>query len=157
MNKFISLLYSLLIGASIVTFIGLGIYAFYPGPDHAKDCYELYQGYGYYDGAEPEENQAKNDQKAFDKCQAERDTENEAHAVNVAIVALIATVAVTATAVYAPITINEIKDGVALGAVMTAVYATIWAGISTNRILLFVSGCLFLASAIVTGYTKFKD
>jgi len=155
MNKFISLLYSLLIGASIVTFVGLGVYAFYPGQSYDKDCYELHQNYRY-DYAESSEPSPEDD-NAFNECQTQRDNERQDYARIVAIIGLVATAGVTAAALFMPITINEIKDGIALGAVMTAIYSAIWAGIAEHRVLMFISGTLFLASAITTGYAKFKD
>jgi|AntRauTorcE11897_2_1112592.scaffolds.fasta_scaffold00141_15 hypothetical protein len=155
MNKFISLLYSLLVGAAVVTFVGLGVYAFYPSPDFDQDCYELardsqpklersFEVDPYYDSDE------------YRDCQDSRDTERQDHAQNVTIVSLVATIVLTAAIVKVPIGVSEIKDGLLLGAVMTAIYTIVWAGIAEHRVLLFFSGVLFLATAITTGYLKFK-
>ncbi len=149
MNIFIRLLYSLLIAAAVVAFVGVGINTFYPSPKQPTDIVmpATDKALG------PDQNQKDDYQQAWERYQAELSTYNR----NVSIILM----PLAAVAVIGGLWLRNrsdiIGEGVALGGVGNSIYSVIASSIADNRGLRFGAVTLFLASVIVVVYFKFNE
>ncbi len=154
MNPFVRLIYALLIAAAMVSFIGVGIYTFYPEPQpptYPQQTQPLEKGIAQ--PASPANNSDTNEyQQAYDGYQ----TDLKAYYRNVSIVGSALAVITVAVGLYIRRRTDVIGEGLAFGGVGGAIYAIVTASIGDDRIMRFVAVTLFLASALLIVYTEFN-
>lgn len=153
MQTLIKFLYTLLIAGSVVTFVGLGIFAFYPEKDYETSCYD--QNTSYSDGLRSS-SQRNRSETAYETCQEKRDAEENRHAENTALIGLFLTVLIIAGIFFIPPRFGIIADGIALGAIFTVIYDIGFSVGAENRVLIFLSGALFLVTSILVTHRKFS-
>lgn len=140
MNAFIRLLYALLIAASVVTFVGVGIFSVYQPPKGPE--------FPAYSSSEASFSQWNKANQAFRP-------KEQAYQRNVAIISLAAAVVILAASLYVGKGMGVVSEGLSLGAVGTSLYAVITASIGDGRLLRFLGVALFLVSAIVVAQRRF--
>jgi len=155
MNPFIRLLYALLIAAAMVTFIGVGIYTFYPAPQpptYPQEIVPAEKGIASQPGTPPN-NGVDEYQQAYNNYQNDLKTYQR----NVSIIVSVLAVLVVVAGLYIRRRADIIGEGLALGGVGTTIYAVVTASMADDRVMRFVAVTLFLASTIVLVYTLFND
>jgi hypothetical protein len=152
MNIFIRLIYSLLIAAAVVTFIGVSIATFYPGPTAPA-----YPAVAPADTGKvvPSLNQNTSEsqyEKAFGQYQADLKVYNR----NISIILMALAAVIVVLGLWLLNRSDIIGEGLALGGVGSSTYAIITASQADNRAVRFPTVTLFLASVIVVVYFKFQ-
>lgn len=152
MKTFIDFVYTLLIGASVALFVGLGIWTFYSGPKMP----EYPNGPVYYT-AEPTKEQQKqmqDNQQKFDKAFKQYQNDQKPYQRNVSAIALAAGV-VFFVAGLALISRNDIVgEGLALGGAFSEVYAAVRAVSPQSKPLVFASICLILVMLVLLSFFR---
>ena len=141
----IKLLYSLLIAASIVGFIGVAVYAFYQPPK-----YPDYSNYSYSQTSDPE----YVDQE-YDKATDAYDKKMRDYNHNVTYFLIPASVALVAAGTYLYRRIDVIGEGLALGGLATLIYAIITSAMGDSKPLLVITAGLLVAGSLVIAWTRF--
>ena len=149
MNIFIRLLYSILIAAAVVTFVGVGINTFYPSPKQP----DVISMPATDKALGPDRNQENDYQKAWDRYQTELRTYNR----NISIILMPLAAAAVIGGLWLRNRSDIIGEGIALGGVGNSIYGVVAASIADNRGLRFGAVTLFLASVIVVVYFKFNE
>jgi hypothetical protein len=145
MKTFIDFVYTLLIGASVALFVGLGIWTFYSGPKMP----EYPQGPYFYSQPNDQQQNLEQQQQKFDRDMKQYQKSSKHYDRNVAAISLAAGVIVFAIGLLL-IRVNDIVgEGLALGGAATEVYAAIRATMASNKPLVFASICLILVMMIL--------
>jgi len=156
MLKFV---YTIFVGLLIVAFVGLGIDAFYSGPDYPEYPTRLERPYPVTEKEEDlttEEKEARNEE--FEKYQVEQEkyeTESKLYNRNVSIIVLSVAILILVLSLAFATQLAIISDGAILGGVFTLIYGIIRgieAGDPKFRFLVVTVG---LIVAIILGYLKF--
>ncbi|MBX4191047.1 hypothetical protein KW794_03080, partial [Candidatus Saccharibacteria bacterium] len=146
MKTLIDFIYTLLIGASVVLFVGLGIWTFYSGPKMP----DYPRGPNYY--TEPTKDQQKQldqNQQKFDKAFKKYEDEQKPYNRNVSAIALGAGVVFFLVGLLLMRRNDIIGEGLALGGVFTEVYAAVRAVSPANKPFVFASVCLILVMLVL--------
>ena len=151
MNTFIRLLYAILIAAAVVTFVGVGIYTFYPAPKAPNP--EMTPAIAQK--VPPEGTPADGDayQQQWDAYNASL----KVYQRNVGIILAILTPLIVIAGLWLQKRQEIIGEGLELGGVGTSIYAVTMASMADDRIVRFVAVTLFLASVIAVVYFKFSE
>lgn len=147
MNSLIRLLYALLVAASVVTFVGLGVYSFYLPPK--APAYPDYSYTGSGDAA------YERTSKEYDKKYKAYEKKQKNYQRNVTYAVLPLAVFFVLTGLYLFRRSDVIGEGVALGGIATSIYAIITASIAEARILRFLAVTLLLVGVLLLTYRRF--
>jgi len=151
MNAFIRLLYSLLIAAAVVSFVGVAMYSAYVPPKRDYASYDHFD----YSKASDAEIQQRDDRLRKDSDNYQQRERTYQRNVTYALVPL------AIGFVLAGITMlrkksEVIGEGLALGGVMIAVYSIFTASVSNNRLLRLAAVTLLLGCAIAVAQQRFS-
>ncbi len=148
----IKILYSILLGAIIALFIGLGIEVFYPG-EKAPEYPAALQYSTDKTGTALATIEAQRNYDQIQKAYQERDGK---HNRNVSIIALSASIILMVTSLLIVDKVVIFSDGILLGSLFTLIYGII-RGMMTEdvkfRFIIVTVGMLF---ALVLGWFKFE-
>ncbi|MFA6963851.1 MAG: hypothetical protein WC227_04015 [Patescibacteria group bacterium] len=148
----IKVLYSILLGAIVALFIGLGIEVFYPG-EKAPETPAALQYSVDKTGTAPATIEA---QKEFDQIQKAYNERAAKHSRNVSIVALSASILLMIISLLIVDKIIVFSNGILLGSLFTLIYGII-RGMMTEdvkfRFIIVTVGMLF---ALALGWFKFE-
>ena len=147
----IKLIYTAFLGILVALFVGLGIDAFYVGPEPPEypstlaiskpDC-------GNYD-------EQKIEQEKYDQLQKDFTERSKIYNRNVSIASLIGAIIIMIISLVFLHKIKMIADGVLLGSVLTTGYSIIRGLMSDDAGFRFVIVTVGLILALVLGYIKF--
>lgn len=147
----IKLIYTAFLGILVALFVGLGIDAFYVGPEPPEypstlaiakpDC-------GNYD-------EQKIEQEKYDQLQKDFTERAKIYNRNVSIASLIGAIIIMIISLVFLHKIKMIADGVLLGSVLTTGYSIIRGLMSDDAGFRFVIVTVGLILALVLGYIKF--
>jgi hypothetical protein len=144
MTGFIRLLYAILIAGAVVTFVGVGISTFYPGPKGPE--------YPVYTANEKDSQKAYEE---FDKKQKDFKPVQNNYYRNVAIVGVVLAVAALAAGLKLLSKMEVIGEGLALGGLATSVYAIITSSMGEQKEVRFLSVAVLLVGALLLTQRRF--
>lgn len=151
MNSFIRLLYALLIAASVVVFIGVGIVSFYGPPKSPEYPRVTYANNGVT---------SEQDKRAQDTYEADSKAysgKQKSYQRNVTYIALPLAAITLASGLYLMRKPGVIGEGIALGGILTTAYGVITASIAGSSPLRFVAVTLLLIGALMIGHLRFGN
>ena len=156
MNTFIRLLYAVLIAAAVVTFIGVGIFTFYPAPQMPNYPAEPIPLKGVID--QPASGalmtrQQQDYQQQLDQYQRDLKDYNR----NISVILVVLSAGIVAFGLWLRTRSDIIAEGLQLGGIGTSIYAIVAASQADHRIMRFLAVTLFLASVIIVVYFKFNE
>lgn len=147
MNAFIRLIYAILIGLSVVAFVGVGIFSFYQPPK--EPAYPDYS----YDGSEDE---YQRQEKAYEQSRNKYEKATDTYYRNVSYIGLASAVVIIAAGLYLLRKGAEVTgEGLALGGVATAIYGIITASVADARMVRFLGVTLLLLSILLIANFRF--
>jgi hypothetical protein len=144
-------IYTIFLALLVALFVGLGIDAFYPGPQAPQYPVEL-------QGVESccEETPAQSELRIqFDKAQREYEDAMKPYNRNVSIISLIAAIVILVLSLTLLGKIKMIADGILLGGVFTVVYSIIRGLMTQNSQFRFLIVTVGIIIAFILGYVKF--
>ncbi|MCX6765941.1 MAG: hypothetical protein NT136_03205 [Candidatus Moranbacteria bacterium] len=147
----IKLIYTLFLALLIALFVGLGIDAFYPGPEAPQYPLEL-------DATKPgceETAEQKTIRDDFNKAQKEFQEKSKPYNRNVSIISLAAAIIILISSLTLLAKIKMIADGILLGGVFTTAYSIIRGLMSADTKFRFLIVTVGLIIALILGYIKF--
>ena len=147
----IKLIYTLFLALLIAFFVGLGIDAFYPGPEPPQYPLEL-------DAVKPgceETIEQQTIREEFNQAQRKYMEEAKPYSRNVSIISLLASIIILVSSLTLLSKIKMLADGILLGGVFTTVYSIIRGLMSENSQFRFLIVTIGLIIAIILGYIKF--
>jgi hypothetical protein len=147
MKTFIDFVYTLLIGASVALFVGLGIWTFYSGPKMPE-----YPDYPIYSSTAPTEAQDKayqERQSKYDKEFKQYEKDNKSYGKKVAGIALAGSAVFYVAGMWLMRRGALVGEGLALGGIFTGAYAATRAALSDFKQLVFASVTLLLVMLIL--------
>lgn len=146
-------LYTIFLAVLLVTFIGVGIAAFYKSPKFPEYPAEL--KYPQVQPVTSQSAQTIQEQKEFDKKQTDFTDKNERYNKNVSTLAIIASLIILVLSISLLSKILYLSDGLLLGGVLTLGYAIIRGFGSGDEMFRFLVVSIGLIVAIFLGYWKF--
>lgn len=151
MQTFIKLLYSILIASAIVTFVSLTVSTIYPTPEYPTypSCYPS--------GTLESTNTCNDQQKTYEQAIKDRDSKIKDAYKKSSYIAFPAAVVIAFTGIKMMKKSDVVGEGVALGGVFTAIYATIIGSMSGNKAIKLVGVGIFLVAAIFVAYKRFSQ
>jgi len=151
----IKYVYIVFLGLILATFVGVGIAAFYKGPQYPETPATLkYPRYPEVSTGTPSAEYIK-EQEAFDEQSKEFQDQNNAYSRNVSMIALGFAVVMLVVSLVFLKNLPVIADGVLLGGVLTLAYSIIRGFNSNDDIYRFLVLGVGLITAMVLGYLKF--
>ena len=147
----IKFIYTIFLALLIALFVGLGIDAFYPGPESPQYPFEL-------DATKPgceETAELKAAREKFNQDQRNYMEESKPHNRNVSIISLAASIIILVLSLTLLTKISMIADGILLGGVFSAIYSIIRGLMSQNSQFRFLIVVVGLIIALALGYIKF--
>lgn len=147
----IKFIYTIFLALLVALFVGLGIDAFYQGPEFPNYPLELNQ---IKQGCEQTaEEQAI--EKDFIQAQQKYEEESKPYNRNVSIIALLAAIIILVLSLTLLTKIKMIADGILLGGVFTTIYSIIRGLMSDSSQFRFLIVVVGLIIALALGYIKF--
>ena len=137
----------------VVTFVGVGIAAFYPSPKQPE--YPIGLSYPAYPEKSTEEAQMRTQQIAFEKDQRSYQKISEKYNKNVSTIAIASALAILVLSITLLSRILYLSDGLLLGGVFTLIYAVIRGFTAGDEMFRFVVVTISLAVAVFLGYWRF--
>ena len=147
----IKIIYTFFLALLIALFVGLGIDAFYPGPEYPKYPSAL----SVSDGKCEESPEHKALREDYDRKQEEFENKSKLYNRNVSIVSLSAAIIVLILSLTFLSKIKMIADGILLGGVFTTAYSIIRGLMSEDSRFRFLIVTIGLLIALILGYIKF--
>lgn len=147
----LKLLYTLFLGLLVALFVGLGIDAFYPGPEMPDPPSELNlqkTDCGNYE-------QLKATQEKFDQEMKNFNERSKSYNRDVSVISLVFAIAILIASLTLFSRIKMMADGILLGGVFTTAYSIIRGLMSENSKFRFLIVTVGLLIALVLGYLKF--
>lgn len=150
----IKIIYTLFLGLLVALFVGLGIDAFYPGPQMPQYPIELENRKIEC----PESPQQEAVRIQFNQEQREYTEAFKPYSRNVSIISLVSAIIILIISLTLLSKIKMIADGILLGGVFTTIYSIIRGLMTENSQFRFLIVVIGLIIAFVLGYIKFiKD
>ena len=149
----LKVIYSLFLGLLLVTFIGVGIAAFYPAPkspDYPTVLNKPVAGPDYRES--PEDQKIRED---YDATQKQYQKDLERYSRNVSSIAIGFAIIILILSLILAHSILLISDGLLLGGVFTLIYGIGWGFAAQDNIYRFVVVTIGLVIALFLGYWKF--
>ncbi len=152
---FLRYLYSFFLGVLLVTFVGVGIAAFYKAPKYPE--YPIETQPLTQDPAKPatESPQMRQERISFEKNSRQFQKDSEKYNKNVSTIAIAASLAILVISITLLSKILYLSDGLLLGAVFTLIYAVVRGFSAGDEMFRFVVVTISLVVAIFLGYWKF--
>ena len=147
----IKLIYTLFLALLVALFVGLGIDAFYPGPEIPDYPIELEMTKPNCD----ETIEQKTIREEYVQSQKTYIEESKPYNRNVSIISLVAAIIILVLSLTLLAKINMIADGILLGGVFATAYSIIRGLMSENSQFRFIIVVIGLAIALTLGYIKF--
>jgi hypothetical protein len=147
----LKLIYTLFLAFLVALFVGLGIDAFYPGPQAPDYPVVL-------DAAKPgceEDMETKAIREKFSQETEAYNQKSKPYSRNVSIISLIFAIAILIASLTLLSKIKMIADGVLLGGAFTTIYSIIQGLMSQDSRFRFLIVTVGLIIALVLGYIKF--
>lgn len=148
----LKLIYTLFLGLLVALFVGLGIDAFYSGPEPPTYPSEL-DAVKTLDCIETPEHKALREN--IDQAQKDYLEADKTYNRNVSIISLVFAILILVTSLTLFSKIKFIADGILLGGVFTTAYSIIRGLMSDNSKFRFLIVTVGLIIALVLGYIKF--
>lgn len=150
-------IYIIFIGVLLALFVGVGIAAFYKGPQPPEHPQSLrYAAPGIETEKSPTESaRIQQEQEKYDQAFKAYTEESEEYNRNVSIIALIASILILVISLLLLNKIFLIADGLLLGGVLTLMYSIIRGFESGDEMFRFFVVTVGLIVALVLGYIKF--
>lgn len=149
----LKLIYTLFLALMVALFVGLGIDAFYGGPQAPEYPIELEGKTIPADYQEtPQEKQTRLD---YYEKQKQYESDLKTYSRNVSIISLISAIIILIASFTLLSKIKMIADGILLGGVFTTVYGIIRGLMSEDSRFRFLVVVIGLIIALVLGYIKF--
>ncbi len=142
--------YVVFIGILLALFIGVGIAAFYPGPQTPEYSYPQPKELTATDSATTRQEDLKQ-QAEWKQFQVKSEDYNK----NVAMIAIVFSLLALVTSLLFAKYISLLADGVLLGSVFTLIYAIIRSFGTQDFKFMFIVISVGLAIALFLGYRKF--
>ena len=149
----IKYLYSFFLAVLLVTFVGVGIAAFYKGPKQPE--YPIGLSYPAIPDKSTESAVMREEQIKYDKTQRDFQKQNEVYSKNVSTIAIVASLLILVVSITLLSKIMYLSDGLLLGGVFTLIYAVIRGFSAGDEVFRFIVVTVGLAVAIFLGYWKF--
>jgi hypothetical protein len=146
-------LYTIFLSVLLVTFVGVGIAAFYKSPKFPE--YPAALKYPETQPITSQSAQTIQQQKDFDKKQTDFTEKNERYNKNVSTIAIVASLLILVLSISLLSKILYLSDGLLLGGVLTLGYAIIRGFGTGDEIFRFFVVSIGLIVAIFLGYWKF--
>ncbi len=147
-------IYTFFLAVILVTFVGVGIAAFYKGPKQPE--YPLGLSYpGVPLEKSTESAQVRSEQFKYDKGQRNFQHANEIYSKNVSTIAVAGALLILILSITLLSKIYFISDGLLLGGVFTLIYAIIRGFGAGDEMFRFIVVSIGLAVAIFLGYWRF--
>lgn len=147
----LKLIYTLFLALIMALFVGLGIDAFYPGPNAPMYPVEL-QSFKETCEATLEQKIA---QAKYDQEQREYVEKLKPYSRNVSVVSIISAIIILIISLTFLSKIKMIADGILLGGVFTTIYGIIRGLMSEDTKFRFLIVTIGLIIALILGYIKF--
>lgn len=147
----IKFIYTIFLALLIALFVGLGIDAFYPGPQTPQYPFEL-------DATKPgceETAELKTAREKFNQDQRNYQEASKPYNRNVSIISLAASIIILVLSLTLLTKIRMIADGILLGGVFATIYSIIRGLMSQNSQFRFLIVVVGLIIALALGYIKF--
>lgn len=147
----LKLFYTLFLGLLVALFVGLGIDAFYEGPqapDYPSELNLQKTDCGEYADLKAEQEKFDQDMKSFNE-------KSKAYNRNVSIASLVFAILIMIVSLTFFAKIKMIADGILLGGVFTTAYSIIRGLMSENSKFRFIIVTIGLIIALILGYIKF--
>lgn len=153
----IKFIYSLFLGILIVTFVHVGISAFYPEPKNPEYPIELQRPYPpkEEDLSAKEREELNRKQMEYDKNQKAFQETIKEYNRNVSIISLIAALLSLVASLTFIRSLLVISDGILLGGVFTLIYSIVRGFSAQDNMYRFIVVSIGLFVAIILGYVKF--
>lgn len=148
MNSLIELIYSVTVGIVVALFVCFGIWSLHPGPEYP----ERTANYSTSQANREYEKQQREEDKRYEKFEKKQ----KSYALEVAVIALIASAVFYAIGPRLIRTNEVLRDGFMFGGIFTVIYALMHAAESENRIVVFASISLLLAMVVWLAHVKFQ-
>lgn len=146
----LKVVYSLFLGIILAIFVGVGISAFYQGPQYPDPPASI-----RYEAPEDQTEEQRAAQVAYDQQFETVDKQMEDYRRNVSIIATVIAVAFMAVGLVYSHKIDVIADGFLLGGIFTLLYSMGLGLASGDEIYRFLSVAVGVAVALVLGYRRF--
>lgn len=150
----IKYLYTFFLAVILVTFVGVGIAAFYKGPKAPEYPIET-QPIIYTDKPTSESAEMAESRIKYEKESRNFQKENESYSKNVSIISLVAALIIMAISIVFVQKILYLSDGLLLGGVFTLVYSVIRGFNAGDEMFRFIVVSVGLAVSVYLGYWKF--
>jgi len=149
----IKYIYSFFLAILVVTFVGVGIAAFYKSPQRPE--YPINLSYPAYPEKATEEAQIRKEQIKYEKQTRDFQKIEEGYNKNVSTIATIGALIILVLSITLLSKIMFISDGLLLGGVLTLGYAIIRGFGAGDEIFRFIVVSIGLFVSIFLGYWKF--
>lgn len=149
----IKYIYTFFLAVLLVTFVGVGIAAFYKGPKMPE--YPIGLSYPEEGGKSTESAAVRTEQIKYDRQQRDFQKQNEKYSKNVSTISVIAALLVLVLSITLLSKIEFISDGLLLGGVFTLGYAIVRGFGAGDEIFRFTVVSIGLATALFLGYYRF--
>ena len=146
-------IYTIFLAVLIVTFVGVGIAAFYKSPKFPE--YPVGLSYPAIPEKSTESAEMREQQIRYDKEQRDFQKTNDTYNKNVSTIALAASLVILVLSITLLSKINFISDGILLGGVFTLIYSIVRGFGSGDEIFRFIVVSVGLFIAIFLGYWRF--
>lgn len=151
----IKYLYSFFLAVLLVTFVGVGIAAFYKAPKHPEYPIEAEPYATKPMESTTESAQMREKRINFELKSREYQKQNEIYNKNVSTIAVIASLLILVVSVSFLSKIMYLSDGLLLGGVFTLIYSVFRGFSAGDEIYRFIVVTIGLIVAIFLGYWKF--
>lgn len=149
----IKFLYTLFLAVILVTFVGVGIAAFYKAPKQPE--YPIGLSYPVMEDKSTQSAVMRDEQIKFEKSQRDFSKINEIYSKNVSTISVAAALMILVLSITLLSKISFISDGLLLGGVFTLIYAIIRGFGAGDEMFRFIVVSIGLFVAIFLGYWRF--
>jgi len=149
----IKYIYTFFLAVLVVTFVGVGIAAFYKSPKMPE--YPIGLSYPAMEEKSTESAAIRTQQIKYEKQQRDFQNKNEAYSKNVSTISVIGALLILILSITLLSKIDFISDGLLLGGVFTLGYAIIRGFGAGDEIFRFIVVTIGLATALFLGYWRF--
>ena len=148
-------LYSIFLAVLIVTFVGVGIAAFYKAPKYPEYPIETKPVTMTPTGQVSESAEMVEKRADFERESREFQKINETYSKNVSTIAIAASILILVLSITLLSRIMYLSDGLMLGGVFTLIYAVVRGFSAGDEMFRFIVVTISLAVAVFLGYWRF--
>ena len=148
-------IYTIFLAVLVVTFVGVGIAAFYPGPKYPEYPIETAPIVYEPEKAPTESAQMREKRIRYEKDSRQFQKQNERYSKNVSTISIVASLIVLVASITLLSKILFLSDGLLFGGVLTLCYAIVRGFGSGDEKFRFAVVTIGLITAIFLGYWRF--